>query len=38
MRNRTTLKKLIPWMVVDFLVGVWIGNGISKIVLKSVWL
>jgi uncharacterized membrane protein YfcA len=28
------IKKLIPWMIVGVLVGVWVGNDISEIVFK----
>lgn len=28
------IKKLIPWMIVGVLVGVWIGNDISELVFK----
>ncbi len=28
------IKKLIPWMVVGVLVGVWVGNDISEIIFK----
>lgn len=28
------IKKLIPWMIVGVLVGVWVGNDISQIVFK----
>lgn len=29
------IKRLIPWMIVGVLVGVWIGNDISEIVFKK---
>ncbi|KJD33858.1 membrane protein [Tamlana nanhaiensis] len=32
--NWSIIKKLIPWMIVGVLVGVWIGNDISEIVFK----
>lgn len=28
------IKKLIPWMIIGVLVGVWIGNDISEIIFK----
>ncbi|WP_400075343.1 sulfite exporter TauE/SafE family protein [Winogradskyella sp. R77965] len=28
------IKKLIPWMILGVLVGVWVGNDISKIIFK----
>ena len=28
------IKKLIPWMIVGVLVGVWVGNDISEVVFK----
>lgn len=28
------IKKLIPWMIVGVLVGVWVGNDISEIIFK----
>jgi uncharacterized membrane protein YfcA len=33
--NWTIIKKLIPWMIVGVLVGVWVGNDISAFVFKK---
>jgi len=30
----TYIKKLIPWMIIGVLVGVWVGNDISEILFK----
>ncbi|MCB4807459.1 sulfite exporter TauE/SafE family protein [Tamlana sp. 62-3] len=32
--NWSIIKKLIPWMIVGVLVGVWVGNDISEMVFK----
>ena len=32
--NWNIIKKLIPWMIVGVLVGVWVGNDISAIIFK----
>lgn len=32
----TYIKKLMPWMIVGVLVGVWVGNDISEIVFKRI--
>ncbi|QCX37690.1 sulfite exporter TauE/SafE family protein [Aureibaculum algae] len=32
--NWTYIKKLLPWMVVGVLVGVWVGNDISELLFK----
>jgi uncharacterized membrane protein YfcA len=33
--NWTYIKKLMPWMVLGVLVGVWIGNYISEVLFKN---
>ncbi|WP_242157061.1 sulfite exporter TauE/SafE family protein [Aestuariivivens sediminis] len=30
------IKKLLPWMVVGVLVGVWVGNDISEVIFKRI--
>ena len=30
------IKKLMPWMIVGVLVGVWVGNGISEVLFKRI--
>ena len=33
--NWTYIKKLMPWMVIGVLVGVWIGNDVSELIFKK---